>query len=80
MNITSPSCYSRCETFNSFIRAQNIYGNKAAPRRDIAQHFSTIEQLRYICDGGYIKDTGYLGVHACVCVCASAINDVVYLR
>lgn len=44
-------CY-RCETFNSFIRVQNIFGNKGAPSRDIAYHFSVIEHLRYICDGG----------------------------
>lgn len=49
----------RCETFNSFIRAQNIYGNKRAPSRDIAHHFSTIEHLRYICDGGCINGERY---------------------
>lgn len=43
----------RCEAFNSFIRAHNIYGNKSAPSHDIAWRFSKIEHLRYICEGGY---------------------------
>ena len=45
------STYSshRCETFNSLIRAQNIFGNRMAPSRDIARQFSIIEHLRFIC-------------------------------
>lgn len=43
----------RCETFNSYIRSQNIYGNKSSPSRDIAKKFAAIEQLRFICEGGY---------------------------
>jgi len=35
--------------------AQNIFGNKMAPSRDIAVHFITIEHLRYITDGGYVE-------------------------
>ena len=50
--IISEQQFCRCETFNSFIRVQNIFGNKGAPSRDIACHFATIEHLRYICDGG----------------------------
>ena len=46
------SSLCRCETFNSFIRVQNIFGNKGAPSRDIAHHFAVVEQLRHICDGG----------------------------
>ena len=38
----------RCEAFNSFIGAQNIYGNKHTPSRDICNHFAANEQLRYI--------------------------------
>lgn len=49
----------RCETFNSFIRIQNIYGNKSAPSKDIAHHFAIIEHLRYICSGGYLKGQRY---------------------
>ena len=45
----------RFETFNSFIRAQNIYGNKHAPSRDIAHKFAVIEQIRYICEEGHIS-------------------------
>ncbi len=44
-----------CETFNSFIRHQNIYGNKSAPSHDISVSFATTEQLRYICEDGYIS-------------------------
>ena len=48
----------RCESFNSYIRAQNIYGNKSAPSHDICKHFADIEQLRYVCGGGYNTSTG----------------------
>lgn len=44
-------CY-RCETFNSYIRAKNIFGNKSAPSCDIAHRFAVLEEMRYICDGG----------------------------
>ena len=47
--------YHWFETFNSFIRAQNIYGNKHAPSRDIAHKFAVIEQIRYICEDGYLS-------------------------
>ena len=42
----------RCETFNSLVRTRNIFGNKQAPSRDIAQGFSVLEHLRFICAGG----------------------------
>ena len=45
----------RCETFNSYIRAQNIYGNESAPSHDIACHFAVIEQLRHICEDGHVS-------------------------
>ncbi len=44
----------RCEAFNSCIRAQNIYGNKQAPSRDICNRFAVIEHIRYICEGGFL--------------------------
>ena len=34
------------------MRLQNIFGNKQAPSRDIANHFAIVEHLRYICGGG----------------------------
>ena len=45
----------RFESFNSSVRLQNIYENKQAPSRDIANHFATVEYLRYICGGGLFK-------------------------
>ncbi len=46
----------RCETFNSYIQTQNIFGNKRAPSpsyiADIGSKFAVIKHLRYICDGG----------------------------
>lgn len=45
----------RCETFNSYIRAHNIFGNKSAPSHDIARRFSVVEQLRHICAEGQSK-------------------------
>ena len=44
--------YNRYETFNSLIRTRNIFGNKQAPSRDIAQGFGVLEHLRFICAGG----------------------------
>ncbi|KAL5516700.1 hypothetical protein EMCRGX_G002103 [Ephydatia muelleri] len=35
---------------------QNIFGNKQAPSRDIAAHFSMIEHLRFVCEGGFYND------------------------
>ena len=46
--------YCRFETFNSFIRVHNIFGNKSAPSKDIACRFSELEQLRHICEGGHM--------------------------
>ena len=42
----------RCESFNSSVRFQNIYGNKQAPSRDIANFLAIVEYLRFICGGG----------------------------
>lgn len=52
------SCYSteRYESFNGFMRAQNIYGNRQAPSRDIAKNFAVLEHLKFICSDGYISD------------------------
>ena len=38
------------------MRIQNIFGNKQAPSRDIAAHFSAIEHLRFVCEGGCYND------------------------
>ena len=46
----------RFETFNSFIRTHNIYGNKGAPSYDIACRFATLEHLRHIGEGGYFMN------------------------
>ena len=47
---------SRCESFNSRMRTYNIYGNKAAPSRDIAMSFAVAEHLKYMASGGLIMD------------------------
>lgn len=52
----------RCESFNSFVRLQNIFSNKQAPSRDIAKHFSVLEHLRYICQGGYYGESERCGI------------------
>ena len=49
-------CISRFETFNSFIRTHNIYGNKGAPSYDIACRFAALEQLRHNGEGGYFMN------------------------
>ena len=50
--------YFRCETFNSFIRARNIFANKLAPSRGIAMSFNTLQHLEFICSGGYLGTFG----------------------
>ena len=55
MLITFYKC--RYESFNSIMRARNIYGNKQAPSRDIATNLAMLEYLRYICSGG-LYDNG----------------------
>ena len=52
----------RCESFNSSVRLQNIYGNKQAPSRDIANHFAIVEHLRYICGGGLFNSNERLDI------------------
>ena len=47
----------RCETFNSLIRARNIYANRLAPSKDIALGFAVIEHLRFLCSGGSFDGT-----------------------
>ena len=69
----------RYESFNSAIRAQNVYGNKQAPSKDIASKFAHIEHLKFICSGGYVNENGQavrygqrIAVHVlswCVCTC-----------
>eukprot|EP00731_Ephydatia_muelleri_P005115 Em0002g1291a len=51
----------RCESFNSLVRLQNIYGNKLAPSRDIANHFAIIDHVRYICEGGLFNTNEQCG-------------------
>lgn len=75
--------FCRCETFNSYIRAQNIFGNKSAPSHDIAWHFAVIEQLRYICEDGHVP-TGkrcyhkfpMYGVYIIVCSCGRSLKTL----
>lgn len=48
-------CYNteRYEAFNSVVRAQNIYGNRHSPSKDIAYNFAVLQHLRFLCSGGY---------------------------
>eukprot|EP00731_Ephydatia_muelleri_P011754 Em0006g648a len=49
----SPLAYNteRCESFNSIIRAKNIFSNKHSPSKDIATNFGVEESIRNICSG-----------------------------
>ena len=49
--------FCRFESFNSFIRAQNVYSNRRAPSRDIAYNFSVLEHIRAVCSGAQFNNT-----------------------
>ena len=54
---------------NFTVRLQNIYGNKQAPSRDIANHFAVVEHLRYICNGGYYdSNERWSNIHVHLCM------------
>ncbi len=44
--------FCRCESYLSQLRHQNIYSNRQAPSRDIAEAFVKLEHLRFVCSGG----------------------------
>ena len=52
----------RCESCNSSVLLQNIYGNKKAPSRDIGNHFATVEHLCYISGGGLFNSNERLDI------------------
>ncbi|KAL5500102.1 hypothetical protein EMCRGX_G011605 [Ephydatia muelleri] len=47
--LASSSCYNteRCESYNSLIRCRNIYSNRQAPSKDIANSFAIQESIRF---------------------------------
>eukprot|EP00731_Ephydatia_muelleri_P033943 Em0042g22a len=55
----------RCESFNSMVRLQNIFGNKLSPSRDIANHFACVEHIRFICEGGLFNNNEQCGSGLC---------------
>ena len=57
------------------MQIQNIFGNKQASSRDIAAHFSAIEHLRFVCEGGCYNDQMKRFVHGIV----SAKRDLVHI-
>uniref|UniRef100_A0A1X7UZ35 Uncharacterized protein n=1 Tax=Amphimedon queenslandica TaxID=400682 RepID=A0A1X7UZ35_AMPQE len=50
-------CYNteRYESYNSLVRAQNIFGNRQSPSRDIATNFAVQQHLTFICSRGYFE-------------------------
>jgi len=46
----------RCESFNGILRSYSVYGNRRASSRDIATQFAVVEQLRFICSGGVVRE------------------------
>ena len=51
--------FHRFESFNANVRTYNIFGNRLAPSWDIAQRFSTLQHLRYICSDGVCANERY---------------------
>lgn len=46
----------RCDSFNGILRSYNEHGNRRASSRDIATRFAVVEQLRFICSGGVVRE------------------------
>ncbi|KAL5502698.1 hypothetical protein EMCRGX_G009512 [Ephydatia muelleri] len=55
------SLQSMCEYFNSGVRLRNIFSNKQAPSRDIANYFANLQSIRYICQGGLFNNNDTCG-------------------
>ena len=69
----------RFESFNSKVRAYNVYGNRHSPSHDIAHHFSVLQQLRYICHGGMFDENGrYLLIYLNACIPIKALSSKVW--
>ncbi|KAL5488729.1 hypothetical protein EMCRGX_G017714 [Ephydatia muelleri] len=47
----------RCESYNGVIRSHNIYANKHAPSKDIANSFAIQESIRFFCSGGHLDQS-----------------------
>ena len=41
------------------MRAQNVFGNRHNPSKDIATSFSVLENLRFVCEGGHHQNSKY---------------------
>ena len=63
----------RCESFNSVVRAENVFSNKHSPSRDIATKFGVEESIRNICLG--ISDKYVLNTHT-KCVSCYSVKKV----
>ena len=66
----------RCESFNSLLRAYNIYANRGAPSRDIANSFAVMDHLRFICSGGIVDGSHRLVTTLCVKICHVLMYDL----
>ena len=53
-------CACRYESFNPILRTYNVYANRAAPSRDMANIFAVMDHLRFICSGGIVDGSHQL--------------------
>ena len=60
-----------CESFNSYIRSHNIFGNKQAPSRDIAHRFAVLEHIRFTCSSKRYVNMYCAGLHHNILMCRS---------
>eukprot|EP00731_Ephydatia_muelleri_P006593 Em0003g841a len=56
MHDFGPTSAFNAERFNSKVRAYNVFSNRLSSSRDIAQHFATIQHLRYVCQAHSFSD------------------------
>ncbi len=49
-------CSCKCESYLSLVRHWNVYSNRQAPSRDIADAFMKLEHLRFVCSGGLLDE------------------------
>lgn len=60
------------------MRTQNVYSNRQAPSRDIANTFCVLAHLRYICDGGIYDGSERCGIALKNCFATAPVQHFIH--